>query len=155
MFQFVALQATGTRYCSADGIAGSRSLWAVLHLSTIVLRRFLLLFLRFSGRRGPWTPPFHIRCVPSSVVFRPRFGRSLSDCARDSNHLAGPLSSKELMEILFKWYSHAIDVFGPARCSTPHLNTSSFQQFPKLAVALIIITRQQQFICHLLRVRSV
>jgi hypothetical protein len=43
---------------------------------------------------GPWTPPFHI-----------------------SNHPSGPLSSEALMEILFKWYSHAIDTFGPDRCS--------------------------------------
>merc|ERR1711935_730493 len=44
-------------------------------------------------RMGPWTPPFHI-----------------------SNHPSGPLSSEALMEILFKWYSHAIDTFGPDRC---------------------------------------
>ena len=39
-----------------------------------------------------------------------------------SNHREGPLSSEQLMDILFKWYSHAIDTFGPARCSTFHFH---------------------------------
>ena len=45
-------------------------------------------------RMGPWTPPFHISHRTEE----------------------GPLSSDALLEHLFRWYSHAIDAFGPARC---------------------------------------
>eukprot|EP01050_Picozoa_sp_SAG11_P009228 SAG11_NODE_854_length_6864_cov_6.972087_3_plen_106_part_00 len=42
---------------------------------------------------GDWLPSFHMRNRPE-----------------------GPISSLELCESLFKWYSHIIDTFGPSRC---------------------------------------
>ena len=52
-------------------------------------------YLKLGGaqqRMGDWLPPFHM------------YNRRT------------PIGSEELCDTLFKWYSHAIDVFGPSRC---------------------------------------
>ena len=33
-----------------------------------------------------------------------------------TNRVAGPMSSAELCDDLYKWFSYAIDTFGPGRC---------------------------------------
>jgi predicted TIM-barrel fold metal-dependent hydrolase len=43
-------------------------------------------------RVGPWEPPFHM------------------------HKRAKPIGSEELAELLFRWYQHALDAFGPERC---------------------------------------
>ena len=43
-------------------------------------------------RVGPWEPPFHM------------------------HRRATPIASEELCELVFPWYQHALNAFGPARC---------------------------------------